>query len=64
MNDRIQKICACLTRGGIAVELLKKANSEVASLQGRPRIGELAFDGEYGKIFRQILQGVDCPHGI
>ena len=47
-----------LDRGGIAGELLKKANSEVASLQGRPRIGELAFDGEYGNRFRQILQGV------
>ena len=45
-------------RDGIAGELLKKANSEVASLQGRPRIGELAFDGEYGNRFRQILQGV------
>ena len=45
-------------RGRIAGELLKKANSEVASLQGRPRIGELAFDGEYGNRFRQILQGV------
>ena len=47
-----------LERGGITAELLKKANSEVASLQGRPRIGELAFDGEYGNRFRQILQGV------
>ena len=47
-----------LDRGRIAGELLKKANSEVASLQGRPRIEELAFDGEYGNRFRQILQGV------
>ena len=47
-----------LDRGRIAGELLKKASSEVASLQGRPRIGELAFDGEYGNRFRQILQGV------
>ena len=58
MNDRIQKICALFARGGIAAELLKKANSEVASLQGQPRIGELAFDGEYGNRFWQILQGV------
>ena len=46
-----------LERDGIAGELLKKANSEVASLQGRSRIGELAFDGEYVNRFRQILQG-------
>ena len=33
-------------------DLLKKANSEVASLQGQPRIGDFAFDEDYGNIFR------------
>ena len=61
---RGKKIGGWVLRGKSAAELLKKANSEVASLQGQPRIGELAFDGEYGNRFRQILQGVDCPHGI
>ena len=36
-----------------------KANSEVTSLQGQPRIGEFAFDEIYDNRFRLIMQGVD-----
>ena len=36
-----------------------KANSEVTSLQGQPRIGEFAFDEMYDNRFRLIMQGVD-----
>lgn len=36
-----------------------KADSEVTSLQGQPRIGESAFDCIYDNRFRMILQGVD-----
>ena len=36
-----------------------KANSEVASLQGQPRIGEFAFDETYDNRFRLIMQGVN-----
>ena len=35
-----------------------KADSEVTSLQGQPRIGESAFDAVYDNRFRLILQAV------